>query len=293
MTKILSVCSITLLFIGVYFVLRALPDAQCGFLHYEEVVNENGEIELCATNHAGFLDLSRLKYPVQMELDSIEGAPPGEELEVTLTLETDGGMPIAPHELAITHTEKMHVMLVDPSLEDYHHVHPEAEGFSGQYHFSFTPKRSGSYMVFAEVVPLRSRRQVIATGEIVTQGTPASPAFEMQEISEVDGVRFELSGVPESLSTNRDYRFELDVNDLQGIPVELETIMGAKGHMVAFDAGKRGFAHMHPIDSISGSEGMDELAFLFNVPNPGWYRVFAQVQVDGREVFGRFDLLVE
>ena len=293
MAKNSSIVAITVLFIGAFFVLRALPDAQCGFLHYEEVVNENGDIEFCATNHAGFLDLSRLKYPVRMELDSSEGAQPGEALEVVLTLETDGGMPIAPHELAITHTEKMHVMLVDPSLEDYHHVHPEAEGLSGQYHFSFTPRRSGTYAVFTEVVPLRSRQQVIATGEILTEGIPTEQQFNMESVSEVGGLRFELSGLPESLDTNRDYRFELDISDQQGGAVELEKIMGAKGHMVAFDAEKRGFAHMHPIDSVSGAADSDELAFLFNVPNPGWYRVFAQVQVAGREVFGRFDLLVE
>lgn len=293
MVKRFSIVIITALFIGAYFVLRALPDAQCGFLHYEEVVNADGEVEFCATNHAGFLDLSRLQYPVQMELDAGENVNLGEDLEVVLTLETDGGMAIAPHELAVTHTEKMHVMLVDPSLEDYHHVHPEAEGFSGQYRFSFTPQRSGPYRVFTEVVPLRTRRQVIATGVIETVGGPTAPTFQALDISEVGGLRFELSGLPEQMSTGRDYRFELDVLDSSGAPAVLESIMGAKGHMVAFDAEQRGFAHMHPIDSIAGAVGSDDLAFMFNVPNPGWYRVFAQVQVGGQEVFGRFDLLVE
>ena len=32
---------------------------------------------------------------------------------------------------------------------------------------------------------------------------------------------------------------------------------------------------------------------LFNVPNSGWYRLFAQVKVKGHEVFGRFDLYLE
>jgi hypothetical protein len=66
--------------------------------------------------------------------------------------------------------------------------------------------------------------------------------------------------------------------------------------MVAFDDARKGFAHMHPIDSVvsaRSSEAGQELAFLFNVPNAGWYRVFAQVQVNGREVFGHFDLKVE
>ena len=253
--------------------LRALPDAVT--LHYEEVVNADGQIEFCATNHAGFLDLSRLQYPCD-----------GAGRRGALVLGPSGGMtwkPMAACRLparAGNHPyEKMHVMLVDPSLEDYHHVHPEAEGMNGQYRFRFTPQRGGAYRVFTEVVPLRTRRQVIATGELSAPGPVAAPVFTANKRSLVGGVQFEVSGLPERLTTGRDYRFELGVSDAAGGPVVLETIMGAKGHMVAFDAAQRGFAHMHPVDSIAGAEGGDDLAFLFNVPNAGWYRVFAQVQV--------------
>jgi hypothetical protein len=81
--------------------------------------------------------------------------------------------------------------------------------------------------------------------------------------------------------------------------------MGANGHMVAFDSVGMGFAHMHPVGSVasvrtaglSSGGGFDsadqDLAFMFNVPNPGWYRLFAQIQVKGKAVFGRFDLRVE
>ena len=50
-----SILIITGIFIILYFVMRFLPDSECGFLHYEEVVNENGEVEFCATNSAGFI----------------------------------------------------------------------------------------------------------------------------------------------------------------------------------------------------------------------------------------------
>lgn len=294
---LVSIAVLSLLFVVAYFFLRALPDAQCGFLHYEEVVNADGSVEFCATNHAGFLDLTRLKYPVEMELSLPAAAQPGQTQTVNLELLTSGGMPIAPHELAITHTKKMHVMLIDPSLNDYHHVHPQALGLNGQYSFEFTPQRAGVYQVFAEVVPLRTRRQVIATGTIaVGEGSAAAMTFERRTASVVDGLRFDLGAVPERLRTGVDYHFNLQVSADDGTAVELEQVMGAKGHMVAFDAAGKGFAHMHPFDSVVGertSSADQELAFLFNVPNAGWYRVFAQVQVKGREVFGHFDLLVE
>lgn len=302
----LSIGLLSIVFVGAYFVLRALPDAQCGFLHYVEIVNADGEIELCATNHAGFLDLTRLTYPIEAKLKTEAPLEPDDPADVEMRLETSGGMSIAPHELAITHTEKMHVMVIDPSLEDYHHLHPEAEGLDGRYRFSFTPERAGTYRVLTEVVPVRSRRQAIALSELEVAGEPSKISFARSTKSEVEGIRFELAGAPELMQTGRDYRLELTVTDAQtGQPIPLETVMDAKGHMVAFDAESKGFAHMHPVDSVAaartartagfGGSAQDdaELAFLFNVPNAGWYRLFAQIQVDGEAIFGRFDLKVE
>ncbi len=295
--SVVKIALLTILFIGLYFLLRALPDAQCGFLHYEEIVHPDGTVEYCATNHAGFLDLTRLKYPVDLNISLEAESAKNTELEVTLELLTPGGMRIAPHELAVTHTKKMHVMLIDPSLTDYHHVHPQADGIDGKYIFKFVPKEAGTYRLFAEVVPLRTRRQVIATGSIEVSGSNTEVKFGHKTESIVDGIHFILRGVPQSLQTGIDYQFDLDVlSEKEPIAIVLEEIMGAKGHMVAFDAERKGFAHMHPMDSVllSQSDSSNSgLSFLFNVPNPGWYRLFAQIQVDGRQVFGSFDLKVE
>ena len=291
---LISIALITAVFVGAYYVLRSLPDAQCGFLHYEEIVHPDGTVEFCATNHAGFLDLTRLKYPLQMKVEAMDSVRRGQTVGVELTLETLGGTAIAPHELAITHTKPMHVMLIDSSMEDYHHVHPQADGLNGRYTFEFNPQRTGRYRVFTEIVPVRTRRQLIATGELAVDGHSVDPSFESNIVSIVDGIKFSLGQVPEQLRVGRDYKFDLQVSTEDGSPVELEMIMGAKGHMVAFDEAGRGFAHMHPVSSIVGGElQSDDLGFLFNVPNPGWYRVFAQVLIEGREVFGHFDLHVE
>ena len=305
MSNWFSLASLSVVFVCAYFVLRALPDVECGLLHYIEIVNADGEIELCATNHAGFLDLSRLDYPIEARLSSGNTIAQGESSRVRLDLKTSGGMSIAPHELAVTHTEKMHVMVIDPSLEDYHHVHPEAVGLDGQYFFDFTPALTGSYKVFTEIVPLRSRRQAIALSELEVPGQSGTPKFERSTVSWIDGIRFELLTVPKVLKTGRDYRLQLGMTDAEGNAINLETVMGAMGHMVAFDSVGMGFAHMHPVGSVASVRkagltggvrsdyGDPDLAFMFNVPNPGWYRLFAQIQVKGKAVFGRFDLRVE
>lgn len=297
----ISAGALTVFFVAAYFVLRALPDAECGFLHYEKIVHPDGTVEFCATNHAGFLDLTRLEYPVQTELSFESDLAVGVSANGTLKLETKGGMSIAPHELAITHTKLMHMMVIDPSLEDYHHIHPESDGFDGDYTFPFKPEKTGAYRFFTEVVPLVSRRQVLAVSTAEVKGVDARPQFSVPTREfETEGLRFRLKGLPDQLKVGRDYRFELIVTDMGNQPADLEIVMGAKAHMVAFDEARKGFAHMHPEASlgvasagISNIKQADALGFVFNVPNPGWYRVFAQIQIDGEAVYGRFDCLVE
>ncbi|MDG1701848.1 MAG: hypothetical protein P8I61_02900 [Opitutae bacterium] len=283
-----SIMIISGIFIILYFLMRILPDSECGFLHYEEVVNENGEIEYCATNSAGFIDLTQLDYPVELPL---EWDP--ETKEGLLSLKMNGGRFLLPHELAYTHTKQIHLLLIDESLEDYHHIHPQSEEMGKVYRFYFSPKNSGDYRAYAEVVPKRTRRQLIASNDLKVEG-PSEVQNFYRKTNDIQGVlNFQLTEVPEKLKVNQDYRFKLKILDNDGNKASLEKIMGAKAHMVAFDAERRGFAHMHPMeDVLIETEEDDDLSFLFNVPRKGWYRLFAQVQKNGESVYARFDLKV-
>lgn len=284
----IRISAITGLFVLLYFLLRILPDSECGFLHYEEVVNANGEIEFCATNSAGFIDLTQLDYPVDLLMSWDANSKEG-----TLSLEMDGGHFLLPHELAYTHTEKIHLLLIDESLEDYHHIHPRSEGMDKVFRFNFEPARSGAYQVYAEVVPKRTRRQLIASNQLELGGVSSEQSFSLKQSDIQAAMQFELLGVPERLKPNQDYRFTLKVRDMEGNRVTLETIMDAKAHMVAFDADRRGFAHMHPLlDPLAEVEEDEDLSFLFNVPREGWYRLFAQVQKNGTSIYAHFDLKV-
>lgn len=300
----ISIALLTLLFGGAYAGLRALPGAHSGFLNYEEVETAGGEREYCATNHATFLNLEKLNYPVRMRISGPDPLVPGETAKMEVTLLTPGGQPLPPHKLAVSHTERIHLMLVDPSLEDYHHVHPSPKngGGDGKYVFAFTPRRAGTYRVFADLVPLLTRRQAVAQSTVDVRGGAEEARFSRNVTARVEDLRFTLKGVPDRIKTGRDHRFELVVRDGDGDRVELEEIMGARGHLVAFDARKKGFAHMHPEGNLAyvknrakgGGErpANEPLRFYFNVPDTGWYRVFAQVKIDGRELFPSFDLRV-
>ena len=296
---------ITATFVGVYFILRNLPNAQCDFLHYEVIEVLADGTEVCAaTNHAKFVDLTVYKYPVSMEAEVVNiDAETGMHHFEAVFLGKDE-RPLLPHELAVTHTERIHLMVVDPSLDDYHHVHPQALGATGKYEFSFIPAGPGPFKFYAELVPVQTKRQAITykyqsfdPAVLTSVGAALGSGFSGEPVlrTEVDDYIFEieLQTVQNTIRLRRDNPLTLKVTHKDGTPIELEEIMGDYAHLVAFDESRTGFAHMHPLERRLAASPGPEVDFLFYSPKTGHHRIWAQVQIAGREVFAPFDVFVQ
>lgn len=288
MTKKLQFGLITgvaaLLFVG----LRSMPDTECTFLHYQSPSVSVDGIEFCGDDNPTFIDLDQLSFPVTMDMSFEEPILSGQEAFFTLTLITSEDKVLLPYELAVTHTERLHVLIVDESLEDYHHVHPEPLGPSGQWGFSFIPENTGRYRVFAEFVPSRTQQKVIADAEFKVLPAPNQVVTKQNKIEPMT-VKLAMESTPAQLSTAVENSFAIKF----GQPLELEPVMGALGHMVAFDEDLSGFAHLHP--KYTGAEKAEhpELSFAFNTAKPGKYRLWAQVKISGEERFFPFDVVVQ
>lgn len=284
---------LTVAFAGTYFALRALPGEDCVFLHYELRTNPDGSQEFCGLDEARFVDLSQVSFPVRAGIDfAREELRPGEPVEATLYLQGPGEIPLGPEQLAVIHEEKLHLLVIDPALGDYHHIHPVPEGESGRWHFSFAPRAGGEYRFYAEVVPLRTQRKLVAEIRQPVAGTAAAAVPDRPLSTMVEGYAFELVTVEEP-RVGKQSDLILRVRDPGGKVIAFEELMGAYAHLVAFDAEGRGYAHMHPLADGEGV-GSAEAAFPFalRVDRPGQYRVWAQVKIDGREVFAPFDLVL-
>lgn len=286
---------ISLIAISVYFGLRAIPIVDCGFLHYDPVEVTADGIEICANESVPlFLDLERLQFPVEVRISPLGTVEPGKPTDFTLTLMTDRGRPILPHELIITHTEMMHVLIVDPSLDDYHHVHPIPLGATGEWQFSLTPEKAGNYSVIVETVLQRTRRQIIGRAQIEVPGEASSPSFtHTNGEASFDGYTVRLT--PEApLAARAEARMSLEVTRDDGTPLRLEPIMGAYAHMVAFDENRRGFAHLHPFFTGDETHPTEpRLSFAMNTRQPGNYRIWAQLKLEGQERLVPFDFIFQ
>ena len=62
--------------------------------------------------------------------------------------------PVTLDQLIETHTRKIHLLIVDQSLVDYHHEHPQPTDTPGDYSFEFTPRKPGPYYAWADLRPL-------------------------------------------------------------------------------------------------------------------------------------------
>lgn len=281
-----------------YGIIRSIPVKACDILHYGQFMNEAGEVEFCGAGEVEFFDMRELRYPVIATLTPADAIAPGQEARFRLKLVDYAGTPLSADDIAISHTERIHLMAVDAALEDYRHLHPVATDAPGEFEFALTPARTGRYAVYLDFIPIRSgRRVLLATGfdSGDPSPTPATPAFPGSHAATVDGWRLTLQGAEAPLPEGELAQLRLRVARPGGGPATLEPVMGAWAHLVAFDAGHRGFAHLHPLTPYIKGQTLrspDVLDFSFVPDRPGDFRLWAQVQIEGRDVFAPFDLKV-
>jgi hypothetical protein len=220
---------------------------------------------------------------------------------------------VGPVDLLVMHTQKLHLLVIDPTLNDYQHVHPEPGERAGDWTFSFTPQRGGLYRIFADFTPAATGRGLYSGADLqvapsaekgsadaVEQeifGTDA--ALRNGKVIEVrrDGFMFSLvaNEVPLRAGKQADLAFSIARSD--GGEVSLQPVMDAYAHLVAFDEARSGFAHLHPNETDltqAPDKKTPRLTFKITIPQKGRYVIWAQVKLGGHgEMFVPFPITVE
>jgi hypothetical protein len=286
-----QVIIITGVALALYVGIRLLP-AGSSVNHMDFRLEGKGAIEFCDPANPQFIPVVSARSPVVMTLKPDRPPARGESVEFTLTLRTASGKPIGPADLIVAHTRKLHLLVVDPTLSDYQHLHPEPGRKPGEWKFALTPARAGDYRVFADFTPAATQRGLYAAADFNVPGTVAT-VMNTGNTTWLDfGYRFELvlppvlnAGVP------ADLKFRIESPGTRKEPVPLQPVMGAFAHLVAFDEARSGFAHLHPMetDLTRPPDALrPELNFKVTIPDPGRYVIWAQVDLGGRETFVPF-----
>jgi hypothetical protein len=299
-----QVSVITVAAIGVFALLRWLPTGT-NLSHMDFRVDAPGAIEFCDPSNPQFIPVVAVASPVSLTVN----APParaGEAVQATAMLRTASGKAIAAEDLLVVHTRKLHLLIADPALEDYQHVHPEQTRTPGEWSFVFTPRAAGTYRVFADFTPAATNRGLYAHADLaVATALAAEPkaiprtgiaetpsaAADSAHAVERDGFRFSLMPAAVPMRAGQPADLEFTVTRLGGGVVPLRPVMDAFAHLVAFDETRSGFAHLHPAQldlSRPPDAQQPTLDFKITIPKPGRYVIWAQVDLDGRDTFVPF-----
>lgn len=300
-----QIAGFTVAALALYLIARWLPTGT-NLQHADFTVSggPGQTLEFCDPANPQFLPVVAVRSPVDTRLSAPGPVRAGTETRLTLALRTATGKPIGDVDLLESHTRKLHVMAVDPSLTDYQHLHPEPGAGPGEWTFTFAPREAGVYRFFCDFTPAATARGLYASADLEVlspdpaAGGGARPATEAAAVAaggalvvEREGYRFALEPKRAPIRARDRVELGLSVRRTDGGPVRLGEVMGAFAHLVAFDEARGGFAHLHPNETDLAQPpdpAAPRLTFEVTIPESGRYVVWAQLVLDGREVYVPF-----
>ncbi|MBY0406184.1 MAG: hypothetical protein K2Q01_00705 [Rickettsiales bacterium] len=217
----------------------------------------------------------------------------GKEVRGVLSLAQPDGTPLTLDGLQVVHTQPIHLLVIEPRLRDYHHLHPAPTDTPGDYRFAFTPTQSGSYRLWVDIT-LTDGEHFYLPVDMGHAPKTASPTRKttLQVQSQGISAQLTLEGAARAgEATLATVTFMRD-----GKPfTKLEPVMGAFAHMVGFTEDYQGILHVHPMGEEpkdAAQRGGPALSFHLQPEKPGFVPLFVQVRVNGENVFFPFGVMV-
>jgi len=265
-----------------FFGLRSLPDTQCAFLHADHQPVVVDGVEFCGVNEeANFYSPKALQFPVELKIGLSEDGSKGE-----LRLIKEDGLPYYAHEVAVSHTQKVHLHLRQiGGIRAYAHLHPVAAD-DGSWRFDVPVGLRGAALeAYVDFADARTSRVMLAQAQ--TKASIALSDFAAKPRNVI--VAMDVS----TLKAGSSATLRVKLSGPEGKPLKLLPIMGSLGHAVVFSADRplSGYAHMHP--TLEGGEYAPNptLSFRLRLPAPGTYDLWLNLN-DGQEELLRTTLVV-
>ena len=229
-------------------------------------------------------------------------------VRLKLTNKSDGS-PVTPKDLKVVHTQPVHLLIIDSSLRDYSHIHPNfvypekdktVQKNAGTYEFIWSPKdRTNPYRLWVDVTPKATDEQEYARVDLPLAPLSDSKAQEIDLTVVLESTQREMQA---TLSFDQPLKKgESAMGTVRilksGKPFKgLEPLMGAFAHIVGFYGDFENIVHIHPMGqepTKASMRGGPELMFHITPEQSGLIKLFIQVQIDGHDVFFPMTVKVE
>jgi hypothetical protein len=265
------------------------------------VLAHGGKDDHDGMNHAAHTETAKSKVSeasIKLSVLKVEDKGDKKLVQIKLTKVKDDS-PVILDNLKEVHTQKIHLLINDDSLTDYSHIHPKATKDTGVYEFEWNPARkNANYRIWADLFPLDTNAQEYVIADLTTSKAPKAEidrTVSMQ--STIGGLTFKLTFDSPDLQAGKAAMGKISITDDKGNPVkDLEPIMGAFAHIVGFGDDFRSVVHIHPMGAEPTKDtdrGGPELQFHIETQKAGFIKLFAQVSVNGKELFAPFGIVVK
>ena len=169
----------------------------------------------------------------------------------------------------VEHTKRMHLIVVRRDLTNFQHLHPTQDD-DGVWSVPLRLDAAGSYRVFAdfshEGEPTTLASDLRVDGLSALEALPAPDPLAVSD----GGYAVRLDEAKAHAGEEAAMQFTVTHD---GKPVEVESYLGAGGHLVALREGDLAFLHVHPTEGVR---------FESTFPTTGRYRLFLQFKHAGR-----------
>ncbi len=210
---------------------------------------------------------------LRVELEPVDtGIVKTEEIEFRFQLvDTKSNSLVDENALKISHERKLHVIIYDPALKEFQHVHPVANADSWEVPVKFN--RSGEYWFWAQGELLDGEEfssPVRVTVEIENQAWPTPPT--LSDIRSGNDGNSVVTLSKERLKAGKMAMLNVELSRNDGTKPVNRPYLGAFAHVVAVFSDADSLIHVHPMDTSNPNQGMLHATF----PNAGFYRLWIQ-----------------
>jgi hypothetical protein len=187
------------------------------------------------------------------------------------------------------HLKRYHLFVVSQDMSVFEHVHPEQDD-NGTWTIDVTLPKPGYYKLLSDFVPFGGSPQFIATplitagfqGDLVEDAATLLPDVSLSKT--VDDLTATVSYDPPQIkpALHSHLTFRLSHAGTTAPVTDLQTYLGAFGHILIVSENLEHFVHSHPIDmppqdkDVEGLLGGPQVIFEALMPAPGRYRAWVQ-----------------
>lgn len=219
----------------------------------------------------------------------------GNAIPVTIKiLNIEDGTPISDEKLVTVNSQKVHLLIIDPTFTDFQNVFPKPLTTPYAYNFTFTPKFTSGYRVWADITPLSTGKQEFLSGWLGDKERPNIGRRTSYSVT-TKGYNFSLS-FDKNPKVGQISSGKIQITGYDNQPVKIQPYTVLPSYIVGFYGDFNHAVNIHqsnPMHINYMDATNSDIKFRFQPQYPGFIKIFAQITLDNKEISVPFTANIE